>query len=299
MRKHNRILSWLFVAVLVIQTLFSDFVLPSPSNPFVKTADAAEYLRTTFGITSDYIKNHLNESAAASVEDTALVPQQRTALLAAGGVSLDASAGNDTLLMSDYDNNGLAPTYHYIQLNYSLAESAVCVPGTTISDIWKNHPESFIASIYSYANVYALEGEDDYLVAFVNPGAVNTMGSAIYADFTNGDNENPVNYADTISFDASSGIIYIPKSFYFVDGEEVIKNITAQVLVPYTFTQNNTSLYQLTVENEQPGVAVVEAVSARTAQAFDVKLSFPIATFLLTTLHGDGIITPSDPVPAG
>ena len=272
----RRIMSALLTLVLVVCTMLSDLVLPDKAGLFTKEVSAAEYLRGTLGITSDYIKNHLNEAAADQVaikEDGGILQKVFGEVTAYAD---DAYA--PTILNGGYDENGLGMTYHYVLLNYSLADSAVCYPGMTVSDLWQNHPENFIASIYGYSNVYALEGVDDYYVAFVNPGQINTMGSAISADFTNGDNEKPVVYNDRISFDAASGIIYIPKSFYYENGEEVVRHLTAQVLVPYTFTSNNSSLYQLVIENEQPGVSIPAGVSAQTAQPFDVTMSFQIAT---------------------
>ncbi len=185
---------------------------------------------------------------------------------------LDSTAEIETV--DDYDTNGLATVYHYILLNCTLVDADYVWDGMTNSDIWSEAPDSFIASYLTTINVYTLEDNEDYYVALVDPAALNGLGGAIYADFTNLDTENPISYNDIITFDADTGLIYIPKSFYYDEnGDEVTKELEAQVLVPYSMDQEESSI-SVSVTSEMDGVEGISGTYS--VPTLDVTTTFQI-----------------------
>lgn len=308
-QKLKRAMSGMLSIAMITSALLTDFTPPAFAEE-VKSVDVSA--GASGSVTSNYIAANLNgdsgQEAAALNEEAItqmLLSQMEMVsavslysaedeLISASGNDVDKASINDYVAQddikelvdeviadmdditpaADYDENGLAPTYHYITLNYSLVEKSAVWTGMTINDIWEKVPDAFVASYLTTLSVYTQEGNEDYFVAMANPAALNGLGNAIYADFTDGNTEDPAIYNDRITFDAETGLIYIPKSFYFNEsGEEVLRQLEAQLLVPYSFVDDTTSI-SVTSSSEIEGVTALTG-KAETA-ALDVTITVPV-----------------------
>lgn len=174
---------------------------------------------------------------------------------------------------------GLIPTVHSILINYSLADPAMVKDGVTTVSIWDDTPEAFLASYSSTATLYAIEGNNDCFVAFINPGLLNGRADGILdATFTNTDADDPVNYTNVVRLDKTTGIAYIPKSIYFNEkGEEIPYDLMTQVLVGYDMEQEYNGIH-VTIENSSSDVKIAEEKQIIQGKSLDIKTTIPLTT---------------------
>lgn len=229
-------------------------------------------------------------SLISSVIPTALADEKSDGKESVGTDSSSTDEG-DVTLKDGYDENGLGETYHDVYLQYTLVDDTKETQDITVKELWDKHSEAFIGNYPVALPVYAINGNDDYFVAFADPSQFNMTGTAIYADFVNYDAVNPVCYNDIIKYDKDTGVIYIPKSFYYnEDGEEVVNGLQAQILLLYDSENSPKSEIAVEVQNAIRGVELVNEVwrsdtdlsymASQTlkAETLDVTTTIPIAT---------------------
>ena len=210
--------------------------------------------------TTAYIANNIDDSAVSEIES----------------VSQDniAEDTNPTIVQSDIDKVGLAPTYHTILVNYNLADASTAKLARA-----EFSTDELISSVAQMQQIYAVDGNEDCFVAFIDPGKLNGAGGGVTATFSNSDVENAISYSDIIKYDAETGIAYIPKSLFYNDnGDEIVVDLQAQVYVPYEMEDQNKNIINVTIENN--GSAVDEVASAQkiAVPSFDVTVTIPITT---------------------
>lgn len=178
-QKLKRAMSGMLSVAMITSALLTDFTPPAFAEE-VKSADVPA--GASGSVTSNYIAANLNGDSgqeAAAFNEEALTQVLLSQMEAVSAVSLysaeeglisasdnDVDSGyidpealqeivgemiadmDDITPASDYDENGLAPTYHYITLNYSLVEKSAVWEGMSINDIWEKVPEAFVASYY-------------------------------------------------------------------------------------------------------------------------------------------------------
>lgn len=177
------------------------------------------------------------------------------------------------------NGNSLIPTVHSILINYSLADAGLVKDGVTTVNIWDDTPEAFLASYSVTATLYAMEGNDDCFVAFINPGGMNGRADCILdATFTDTDSDNPINYTDVVKFDKNTGIAYIPKSIYFNEaGEEIPYDLMTQVLVGYDMDQEYNGI-NVFIENQSGDVDAAAEEQVIQGMSLDIKTTIPLTT---------------------
>lgn len=148
------------------------------------------------------------------------------------GSSVDLDSVNATTVEKNYDENGLRETAYKLKVMYTTVDAATLTTDN-ITDMWNNNYEAFISDYDIYQSLYEVDGYDDCYVAFVNFSALNdTEGKIISADFTKGTEFNPVDVSNEVVLDKETGVLYVPKAWYFAgDGEEVIPDLKAQIMV--------------------------------------------------------------------
>lgn len=248
---NKRIVSGLLSVVLATNSFFGDF----PAEVFAADAFTEQKI---YASTSEYIADNLKSEMVKNIVNT----------------EADKTTEEDTEIIDN--NNGLGETYHYMMLHYTLMDSSYAYGGITIEDMYNVYPESFIADYVSSEQIYLVE-DGDYFVGLADVGRLGNNKSAIYAQFSDGDVENPVIYDDVVAYDYSTGLIYIPKSFYYnEEGKEILRPLAVQVLVPFSFENTNKTV-QIALENKIEGIHLKNDTNfCIAANAFANTISIPI-----------------------
>lgn len=213
------------------------------TEPVIETETSSEKVEETVTETSG-IDTSGNDAPVYYANVVAFEEQIEKVELAEEETSyVDKEDYEDVHLIGDTDDNGLGNTYHYITLHTTLIEKDAVTDGMTITDMYRDCPEAFIADYISTAQVY-LSDDGEYYVELIDLGRLSGNGeNAIYADFSDGDVSNPTIYNWVIRYDYDTGLMYIPKSFFYDEtGTEVFRSLAAQVLVPYEFTDELSSV---------------------------------------------------------
>lgn len=219
-----------------------------------------------------------NDSTTDSTKTTTYIADNMDseAVNSAEAASLDTAVedADPTVVQAEVDKAGLAPTYHTILVNYNLADASKAKLAEA-----EFSADELISSVAQMQQIYAVDGNEECFVAFIDPGKMNGAGDGITATFSNSDVENAVSYTDIIRYDASTGIAYIPKSlFYNEDGEEVVVDIQAQVYVPYRLEDQNRNVISLTIENNSSYVKEIATSQRIAVPSFDVTMTLPLVT---------------------
>lgn len=217
-------------------------MLPSALSA-VPVVNAAEK-STSENRTTEYLSDHLQEQKAEKAEalsenywekDAPKDAKEAAAMYVEdasdGKVTADNSgAGKEDENLEDlevstnqdaFDEHGLRETSHSVRVTYTIANEKY-LKVDTIDDLFEKNTEAFLTSIVSTSPVYESK-ENDCYIAFLNYGKLNGLGSKIIdADFVTNTQMNPKDVKEDIVFDKKTGIVYIPKSYYFsVDGTEL------------------------------------------------------------------------------
>lgn len=216
--------------------------------------------KSSLGITSEYLSENLNTHKAEQAEQLSAeywedeVPADtKDAIKGYAEDYLEKSSSQskvsqnnesekvdlDTLEVettkSKYDKNGLRETTNYVKMHYTIANKKY-LKVNTIDDLFKSNSNAFLTNIVSAARVYESKDLNDCYIAFLNYGDLNSLENRIIAsDFVTNVQTNPKDVNSDIVFDENTGIVYIPKSYYFTaEGEEIGYDLQAQLLVSVT-----------------------------------------------------------------
>ena len=128
--------------------------------------------------------------------------------------------------------DGLRETAHHVRVTYTIANRKY-LKAKTIDGMFDSNMDAFLASMVATSPVYESKEHDGCYVAFLNYGSMNGLSDRIVdAEFVTNTQENPKDVSNDVVFDKKTGIVYIPKSYYFAaDGTELGYDLQAQVLV--------------------------------------------------------------------
>ena len=165
--------------------------------------------------------------------------------------------------------NDLEQTGYTIRLKQLLAEESKIPSNCTIDELWTKHSDAFLSQYTSIIPVYQANDNADYYVVNLAASKINHTGKLYDAAFVKGtDNANPDVIKD-IKFDKTTGLAYIPKS-YFEKDKNVL--ITGQVMSAGSIKDQTMSIDTI-VDNG--GNITKQAVEANT---YDVTVKIPITT---------------------
>lgn len=175
------------------------------------------------------------------------------------GSSVELSNAEATTVEKKFDDNGLRETAFELKVMYTTVDADYLDAGS-VTEMWNENYEAFIANYNMMQHLYEVEGMDDVYVAFVNFSALNgTDGKIVSADFTRGTERHPIDMESQVVLDKENGVLYVPKAWYFAgDGTEVGLDLAAQIMVAVDIhneqmTDANGNLLanvSVTVENE-------------------------------------------------
>lgn len=168
-------------------------------------------------------------------------------------------------------------TGRYLTVKHTYAQSLE--EGDTIDSVMTDIDQmaaKFIGVGRDYAQIYEVEGEAEYYVAFVAPSAFNGA-SAAAVDFVAALNGTDGHVVEGVEFDAEKGLAYIPKSL--LQSEECEKRgLQIQTLEPASIDEAAETSFEVSIDNGKPGVTAVSKSQTVTAQRYDSTIEFQVAT---------------------
>ena len=168
-------------------------------------------------------------------------------------------------------------TGKYLTVKHTYAQNLE--EGDTISSIMTDidqMAEKFISVGRDYAQIYEVDGNAEYDVAFVAPSSFNGASSAA-VDFVAALNGTDGRVVSGVEFDKESGLAYIPKSL--LDSDECAeRGLQVQTLEPTAIDDSSDTSFEVTIDNENSGVTAVAKSQTVTAQRFDSTIEFQVAT---------------------
>lgn len=168
-------------------------------------------------------------------------------------------------------------TSKYLTVKHTYAQNLE--EGDTISSIMTNAEEcgeKVIAMYPSVEQLYEVDGNADYYVAFADSSAQNGT-SAHAVDFQAAIMNNLGMSVEGVEYDAETGLVYIPKSLYGYDDIEA-QGLQVQLLEPSSLEEGKAASVEVSVDNRNGSVTVPEKVQTVEADAFDTTISVRIAT---------------------
>lgn len=163
--------------------------------------------------------------------------------------------------------NELKQTNYSIRLKQLIAEKSKIPNDCTIDTLWKKYSEAFVSQYMSYVPLYDLGNESTYYVANLSSANINGTGKIYDAAFVKGLNNAQPDVIKDIKFDESTGLAYIPKSYY-KDNKNTL--ITGQVMYAGTINDQKITIDTI-VENDSNNVK-----QAIEANRYDVTIKIPI-----------------------
>ena len=168
-------------------------------------------------------------------------------------------------------------TGKYLTVKHTYAQNLE--EGDTISSIMTDAVEcgeKVIAMYPSVEQLYEVDGNADYYVAFADSSAQNGT-SARAVDFQAAIMNNLGMSVEGVEYDAETGLIYIPKSLYGYD-DIAAQGLQVQLLEPSSLEEGKAASVEVSVDNRNGSVTVPEKVQTVEADAFDTTISVRIAT---------------------
>ena len=168
-------------------------------------------------------------------------------------------------------------TGKYLTVKHTYAQNLE--EGDTISSIMTDAEEcgeKVIAMYPSVEQLYEVDGNADYYVAFADSSAQNGTSTRA-VDFQAAIMNNLGMSVEGVEYDAETGLVYIPKSLYGYDDIEA-QGLQVQLLEPSSLDEGKTASVEVSVDNRNGSVTVPEKVQAVEADAFDTTISVRIAT---------------------
>lgn len=168
-------------------------------------------------------------------------------------------------------------TGRYLTVKHTYAQNLE--EGDTIDSVMTDIDQmaaKFIGVGRDYAQIYEVEGEAEYYVAFVAPSAFNGA-SAAAVDFVAALNGTDGHVVEGVEFDEEKGLAYIPKSL--LQSEECEKRgLQIQTLEPASIDEAAETSFEVSIDNGKPGVTAVSKSQTVTAQRYDSTIEFQVAT---------------------
>lgn len=168
-------------------------------------------------------------------------------------------------------------TGKYLTVKHTYAQNLE--EGDTISSIMTDAEEcgeKVIAMYPSVEQLYEVDGNADYFVAFADSSAQNGTSSRA-VDFQAAIMNNLGMSVEGVEYDAETGLVYIPKSLYGYD-DIAAQGLQVQLLEPSSLEEGKAASVEVSVDNLNGSVTVPEKVQAVEADAFDTSISVRIAT---------------------
>ena len=168
-------------------------------------------------------------------------------------------------------------TGKYLTVKHTYAQNLE--EGDTISSIMTDAEEcgeKVIAMYPSVEQLYEVDGNADYFVAFADSSAQNGTSSRA-VDFQAAIMNNLGMSVEGVEYDAETGLVYIPKSLYGYD-DIAAQGLQVQLLEPSSLEEGKAASVEVSVDNRNGSVAVPEKVQSVEADAFDTTISVRIAT---------------------
>ena len=174
----------------------------------------------------------------------------------------------------EIDKNGLRETIHQIVVNTTLM-SPEAEKYDNIWDAMNNDEPNVYTNSIEYAPIYESDEISDCYIAFLDFTMKNgTKRKLIGVDFVTGSEENPEKLTDIV-YDENTGIVYIPKYYYFLEnGEETLFDLQCQVASSVDLDNAQTSIH-VVVENNSSAQAQYEDVNFIT-DPIEQSISFPL-----------------------
>lgn len=168
-------------------------------------------------------------------------------------------------------------TGKYLTVKHTYAQNLE--EGDTISSIMTDAEEcgeKVIAMYPSVEQLYEVDGNADYFVAFADSSAQNGTSSRA-VDFQAAIMNNLGMSVEGVEYDAETGLVYIPKSLYGYD-DIAAQGLQVQLLEPSSLEEGKAAGVEVSVDNRNGSVTVPEKVQSVEADAFDTTISVRIAT---------------------
>lgn len=168
-------------------------------------------------------------------------------------------------------------TGKYLTVKHTYAQNLE--EGDTISSIMTDAEEcgeKVIAMYPSVEQLYEVDGNADYYVAFADSSAQNGTSSRA-VDFQAAIMNNLGMSVEGVEYDAETGLVYIPKSLYGYD-DIAAQGLQVQLLEPSSLEEGKAASVEVSVDNRNGSVTVPEKVQTVEADAFDTAISVRIAT---------------------
>jgi hypothetical protein len=220
--------------------------------------------------TTHYISLNLDEDIIEEVAD------QSQELL--DNAEADDIELGDVQTIGDCNEDGLTQTAHFLTLNYTILDKAYVTSKTTIENMWDDGGDTVYANYSEKVPIYSIKDNEDVFVAFMNIGEMNNTGDYVDAAFVTDSDEDPVDLEGIVTFDEESGVLYIPKSFYYdEEGNELDINIRSQLAVARDLS-DATNDVRVTIENNSSIVKAVAEDEIVKCDSYNVTTTFPLLT---------------------
>lgn len=244
------------------------------SDPKAEEETQEPELEVESSLTTDVISLNLNEEIA---EEVAEIAQEE--IENADGYTEETMLDP---LTSEYDENGLAHTLHSATLMYSVADKDLLKTppmGTNpLSYLFSHNMEAFYTNVYADMPVYAVKDNDDYFVSFIDISKLNNFGECVYYTIGTVDTYDPQDLSDVIKYDQETGIIYIPKTFYYdEEGHEIDNPFNIQLLIAADVSYS-TGKARVTINNNDSMLDIVAEEQTINTDMFDVTVTVPVTT---------------------
>ncbi|MCM1181225.1 MAG: VaFE repeat-containing surface-anchored protein [Clostridium sp.] len=229
-------------------------------------------------LTTDIITLNLDEDIAEEVEQIA-----QDEIKAADGVDEKTYAFDEPKLVSDYDENGMAQTAHYVTMMYTIADKtqlALIPKGKRILEaiFEPEYITAFYTNIYENVPIYATKESDDYFVAFLDAAKIRGLGECVDYSIGTVDTLNPEFLDDRIKYDDETGLLYIPKTFYYdAEGHETAFDFKTQLVIS-SDVSNNTGRVRTVIENHNKDIDIVAEEQTVDVDLFDMSVRIPLST---------------------
>lgn len=267
MKNFKKITAMLLAVCMLAPTVFVPAVRAHASET------AGEQGVSTSEFLAENLKDSKAEKASGKSEDywekeAPADADEAAAMYAEDAYDADTEAGNGAgkadldkmdveRAEKKYDGNGMRETMHYVRVTYTIANRKY-LKAKTLDGLFHGNIDAFLASTVSIAPVYEVKGYDDCYVSFLNYGGLNGLSDQIIDyEFVTNVQTSPKDVKDDVVFDKKTGIVYIPKSYYFAaDGTELGYDLQGQLLIAPDLESDVE--VNVSVENRSPAKTLLQ-----------------------------------------
>lgn len=204
--------------------------------------------------------------------------------LAEGSTAM--SATNESAEIPQLDMTGGMTKVSDLMVNYTMADKAEIGDMWDIDEIWKKAPQAMVHTIPSFIDLYDV-GDENWLVGFLDTPQLTGVSEPLDIDVYVNNEEHPYMLNDQVRYDASKGLIYIPKTLQ-VDPEyrknyvdpEIGVVIKVQILHAVDFTDENAmkKAVDVIIDNQHKGVTAPNKSQYQFFDTMDTLMQIPVAT---------------------